>query len=107
MIEKTFNHSAKPNTKQAEFSQSAESGAKIEAKKAARRRLDSLSRHRGAESRYRHRDNRATTFPYVQGCTQVRAPTDGSALGLVTFFFCKKKVTETGKGRVTPFDIIA
>ncbi|HPA62459.1 MAG TPA: hypothetical protein PLC67_00725, partial [Spirochaetota bacterium] len=24
---------------------------------------------------------------------------------LVTFFFCKKKVTETGKGRVMPFEV--
>ncbi len=77
------------------------------ATRAARRRLDSLLHLPGAESRYRHRDNKSTTFPNVHGCTQVRAPTDGSALGLVTFFFCKKKVTETGKGRGTPFDIIA
>ena len=32
------------------------------ATRAARRRLDSFSRHPGAESRYRHRDNRATYF---------------------------------------------
>ncbi len=44
-------------------------------------------------------------FPNAHGCAQVRAPTDGSALGSRFFLLgAQKKEPKPGKGCGTPFE---
>ncbi len=79
------------------------------ATRAARRRLDSLSRHRGAESRYHHPDNRATYFSELTRMYESPSAHGGKSARItpISFVTQTKEIGKPGKGRGTPLEIIA